>query len=208
VEQSSAMTQRDSTRFDRVLAVAMVGLGAAILVVLLLRVLSGPRTPAPAVLGSVVDFTLTDQNGQTVTKQDLLGKVWIADFIFTSCSGTCPIMTKTMVELQGKLTDVRDLRLVSVSVDPARDTPEVMAGYASYYKADPKRWFFLTGEEAEIRKLVTDSFKLMSGENLLFHSERLSIVDRKGRVRTGYDGTKPESLDRIVADVRAIAKER
>lgn len=188
----------------------MIVFGAVILVVYFIRTRAGVESgvEAPAVNWPVAEFTLTDQNGRTVTKQDLLGKIWIADFIFTSCAGTCPIMTKAMVELQNKLADVTDLRLVSVSVDPTRDTPEVMAGYAKFYNADPNRWLFLTGEEAEIRKLVTDSFKLMSGESLLFHSERFSIVDRQGRVRTGYDGTMPESLDKVAADVRAIARER
>ncbi|HEY3246291.1 MAG TPA: SCO family protein [Phycisphaerae bacterium] len=166
-----------------------------------------PAETGPPVLWPVQDFTLTDATGRTITRKDLLGKVWVADFIFTSCAGTCPTMTKAMKQVEQDLADVPDLKLVSISVDPGRDTPEVLAGYAKYYHADPQRWLFLTGQEREIRKLIGDSFKLMKEEDLLFHSPRFSIVDRQGRVRGGYDGTEAESLPKLEHDVRVIAHE-
>jgi cytochrome oxidase Cu insertion factor (SCO1/SenC/PrrC family) len=196
--------------FDRIVLAALAVAAVGILVFYFrgARALDSAEAASPAVLWPVQDFTLKDVDGRTVTRKDLVGKVWVADFIFTSCAGTCPIMTTAMKKLEKELADVPDLRLISVSVDPDRDTPEVLAGYAKYYEADPRRWWFLTGEKHEIKKLIADSFKLMKEEDLLFHSPRFSIVDRQGRVRGGYDGTEEESLPKLIRDVRVIARER
>jgi cytochrome oxidase Cu insertion factor (SCO1/SenC/PrrC family) len=105
-------------------------------------------------------FSLIDQNRQRITREDLLGRVWIANFIFTSCRTTCPRQSATMAQLQGDLAPRPDLRLVSITVDPDHDTPEVLARYAERFHADPLRWLFLTGEERGIYRLAQDGFHL------------------------------------------------
>jgi len=110
--------------------------------------------------GEVPGFSLVGQSGQVVTRKALEGKVWIANFIFTSCQLTCPLQSATMARLQADLQNEPDIRLVSITVDPDHDTPEVLARYAGGFHADPRRWFFLTGEERAIYTLAQKGFRL------------------------------------------------
>jgi protein SCO1/2 len=112
------------------------------------------------VYGKIPAFSLTERNGSQVSRENLLGTVWIADFIFTRCLATCPQQTATMAQLQGQLASERDIRLVSITVDPDYDTPEVLRRYAERYHADPQRWLFLTGEERAIYALAQEGFHL------------------------------------------------
>ncbi len=169
-----------------------------------------PAGPEPLpVRHDVVDFALTERSGAAVRKADLLGRVWLADFIFTRCSGPCPTMTRRMGEIQDRLPASEDFRLVTVSVDPAHDTPEVLRAHALAAGADPRRWLFLTGAEEEIRRLLRDGMKLMSGEDLLNHSVKFVLVDRRGRVRGWYvgEGEDAASAGDIVADMVRVAAE-
>jgi cytochrome oxidase Cu insertion factor (SCO1/SenC/PrrC family) len=115
--------------------------------------------PLP-VYGSVPDFALIDQNGRPVRKADLEGKIWIANFIFTNCPDECPLMTVEMGQLQSDLAAVPGLRLVSITVDPERDTPPVLSEYAERFHAHPKRWLFLTGDKRAIYRLAREGFRL------------------------------------------------
>jgi cytochrome oxidase Cu insertion factor (SCO1/SenC/PrrC family) len=119
--------------------------------------LSSARLP---VYGSVPDFALTDQRGRLVRRSDLDGNVWIASFIFTNCPDECPLMTAEMARLQSDLAYMNALRLVSISVDPDRDTPAVLSQYAERFNADPGRWVFLTGDKRAIYRLARDGFRL------------------------------------------------
>ena len=112
------------------------------------------------VYGSVPDFALIDQRGQPVRRGDFDGKVWIASFIFTNCPDECPLMTSEMARLQSNLAHMADLRFVSISVDPDRDTPAVLSQYAERFNADPGRWFFLTGDKRAIYLLAREGFRL------------------------------------------------
>ena len=120
-------------------------------------------------LGEVPDFALLDRSGQQVTKSDLLGKVWIASLIFTRCVEECPLVSSHMARLQDAFTAARDLRLVSITVDPAYDTPEVLTRYAQRFAAQPERWLFLTGDKATIYRLVREGF------HLGFHDPRPAV---------------------------------
>ena len=177
------------------------------------------RTPCPTpitgvelpVYGRVPEFELTDQAGQAFTAGSLKGRAWIADFIFTSCAGTCPQMTARMAALQGKIPP--EVRLVSISVDPQRDTPAVLAAYAGRCGADPVRWHFLTGEPAGIARLVSEGFRLSYAEGTdpaepIIHSVRFVLVDPSGAIRGYYDSTEPAQLDRLVHDAKALASGR
>jgi len=155
-------------------------------------------TPAPEPLGEVADFALTERNGQTIHRDDLLGKVWVAGFAFTRCTGPCPQVTATMAGLQKEFAGQPDFCLVSVSVDPAHDTPEVLQRYADQFGADPARWFFLTGPRDDVYQLVTNSFRLgvqHNGDqantgNQVTHSTRLALVDRQGRIRGYFEAAR------------------
>ncbi|MCE9519645.1 MAG: SCO family protein, partial [Verrucomicrobia bacterium] len=107
-------------------------------------------TDANLVIGTVPDFQFTTQDGSMLSKADLLGKVWVVDFFFTRCPGPCPVMSSRMAEISKELKKARDVRLVSVSIDPENDTPSVLSAYAKRLNADPSRWSFLTGPKKEI----------------------------------------------------------
>src|SRR5579871_2125300 len=116
-------------------------------------------------LGPVGDFSLTDRGGQTVTQADLLGKVWVASFVFTRCNGPCPQVTATMAQLQEAFANQPDVRLVTFTVDPAHDDPRELADYARRYGADPQRWLFLTGPEKKIYDLINKQFHVLAQRN-------------------------------------------
>jgi cytochrome oxidase Cu insertion factor (SCO1/SenC/PrrC family) len=149
--------------------------------------------------GPVGDFKLKERDGRTVGLDDLRGKVWVASFIFTRCTGPCPQVTGTVARLQGelKLADVENLRLVTFTVDPERDNPAELREYAQKFQADEKRWLFLTGKKEEIHRLLIDSFKVpveeapekekKPGEEFA-HSTRLVVVDKAGHIRGYFDG--------------------
>src|SRR5918995_470212 len=114
--------------------------------------------------GSVPQFSLIERNGRPITLAELKGKVWIANFIYTNCPDTCPIQSAQMREIQAHFKKEKDLRLVSITVDPKRDTPEVLSEYANRFSADPARWFFLTGEKETIYKFAQEGFHLAAVE--------------------------------------------
>ncbi len=137
------------------------------------------------------DFALLERSGRTVRLADLLGKVWIADFIFTRCPGPCPELTRQMQGLAAALP--REARFVSFSVDPTFDTPQVLTTYADSYGADAERWLFLTGERKEVYSLIREGFSLTVEEEPggVAHSLRFVLVDRAGRIQGWYKGNEP-----------------
>lgn len=158
--------------------------------------------------GGIPDFELVERSGETVTLSDLDGEIWIANLIFTHCGGTCPMMTVQMRSLLNVLPE--DVRFVSITVDPSRDTPEVLAEYADFYGADPERWLFLTGERDDIYRLSREGFHLAVDDTFgseiepITHSTRFVLVDQEGRIRNYYDGTTRDSHTLIVDDVRTL----
>lgn len=162
------------------------------------------------VIRAVPDFSLIDQNGQTVTKDDLRGKIWIADFIFTRCKGPCPLMTARMLEMQRALVKTPDVKLVSVTVDPAYDTPEVLKAYAEANRADPERWKFLTGDKAVIERLVTEGFMqhLAEENGEPVHGTMFLVVDGNGMVRSARMLEDPELIPKILTDTGNLLREQ
>src|ERR1044071_1022439 len=110
--------------------------------------------------GSVPKFTLTERDGSIVSLQQLQGKIWVADFIYTSCTDTCPLQSAIMAKLQKEYSTNPDFQLVSFTVDPERDTPQALTTYAAKFEADGKRWYFLTGPRERIVRLVEEGFHL------------------------------------------------
>jgi protein SCO1/2 len=157
-------------------------------------------TAHPDVRISAPEFALTERSGKTVTRDDLKGKVWVASFVFTRCPGPCPQVSATMARLQKEL-DLKsrpDLRLVTFTVDPERDTPNELRDYATRYQADPERWLFLTGKsEAELHAMLKDGFKVTAQRaknarpgDEFDHSTRLAVVDKSGTIRGYFDGMR------------------
>ena len=162
------------------------------------------------VIRAVPEFSLTDQNGQTVTNADLRGKIWIADFIFTRCKGPCPLMTARMLEMQKALVKTPEVKLVSVTVDPESDTPEVLKAYAEANFADPNRWKFLTGDKTIIEKLVTEGFMqhLAEENGEPVHGTMFLIVDGNGMVRSARMLEDPELMPKVLMDTGNLLREQ
>ncbi len=154
------------------------------------------------------DFSLTERSGQTVTLADLKGKVWVADFFYSTCPGPCPMLSSRLSELQKSLGSDDRVRLVSISTDPEKDTPELLRQYAERFQA-VDRWLFLTGSKAAIHGLAHDGFKLPIAENPgapepIIHSTRLILVDQTGAIRGLYDGLAADAAERVARDIRRL----
>jgi cytochrome oxidase Cu insertion factor (SCO1/SenC/PrrC family) len=169
--------------------------------------------PVLPVLSQVPAFTLLDRSGATVTPATLAGRPWIVDLVFTRCQLSCPRMTERMASLGPRLAP--GVRRVSVSVDPTHDTPQVLDEYARTHKAEAPDWLFLTGDEAEMRKLAVDGLKLgvaaapaddpRAAMEPVTHSTRFVLVDGMGRVRGFYDAFDEGALGRLLRDAAFLA---
>lgn len=159
-------------------------------------------------------FGLTERSGRAITNVDLAGDVWVAAFIFTRCPSSCPRISTVMMGLQKPLGDV-GVKLVSLSVDPEYDTPEVLTRYANSLRADPARWWFLTGKPEAIIDLILQRFHLPIEKNPGFdadsraeavrHSPRLVLVDRGNLVDGFYDSDNPDDVRELIAEARRKA---
>jgi protein SCO1 len=195
-----------------------LGLSAVVLVVVLagLWSLRGRRSPssAPPVLGALPSFDLIERSGRPVSRADLAGRPWVADFIFTRCSGTCPALSTRMAELRRKLREQGlSARLVSFSVDPTHDTPAVLREYAARYAPDDD-WWFVTGERDALYALIGQGFRLSvaerapaagdSADELITHSDRFVLADGEGRIRGYYHGIDADAVPALLRDLAAL----
>jgi len=162
--------------------------------------------------GTVPEFELVNQDGKNFGLRDLRGKIWIADFVYTTCPGPCPMISNRMAELQDPLKNT-DVHLVSFSVDPTKDTPQVLRGYAEKLGAEPGRWDFLTGAQSTIYNLSRNGFKLAVSDGsdvkgFPVHSTRMILVDRHGEIRGYYDAIEADAVTKIVADTTHLLREQ
>lgn len=163
-----------------------------------------------APIGEIPPFRFTTQEGKPLTREDLLGKVWVADFIFTRCSGPCPLMTSRMAELARGLAKAKDVRLVSVSVDPEHDTPAVLSDYGARMMADPSKWILLTGPKEEIDTFARKGmFQVLAydGKGVPTHSTRFLVIDREGRIRQTRNLDEPELVQKLFMDIGRLLRE-
>ena len=167
-----------------------------------------PAAPAAPDPRPVPGFSLTDQRGQPVTRESLLGKVWVADFIFSSCPGACLEMTKHMGSIKSALPAGDDVRAVTFSIDPKNDTPSKLAAYAERNGASP-RWIFLTGDRAVTARVANEGFlfPLSSDPASFEHSERIAVVDKTGTVRGWFDSGASDLVPSVTALVAKLRLE-
>ncbi len=169
--------------------------------------LGPPEGSLLAVYGQAPDFSLTERSEKTLSKTDLLGTPWIADFIFTSCAGQCPLMSLEMQKLQKQFPAETGLRLVSFTVDPERDSPQVLSSYAERYGAEKERWFFLTGPLGETNRILKEFF-LSPAEEPAMHSIRFILVDEKGQTRGYYDSSDTGAMEQLIHDTNLLLKQK
>jgi protein SCO1/2 len=212
------------------LLAALLGVGASAVYQRLTqaaRAAERERAAALPELGRVPPFTLVNRDGRTVRRENLAGAPWIADFIFTRCVSSCPMLTARLARLDRALAGGPGVRLVSFSVDPEHDTPPVLEAYARSFGAS-RRWLFLTGDPARIRELSRRGFKLAlepggggagsggsggnrgvgagsAGSEAILHSTRFVLVDGEGAIRGTYQALDPAALRRLAGDARALA---
>jgi len=172
---------------------------------------AGARADELGDFGVVPDFSLTERSGRELKRADLAGAPWIADFVYTSCAGACPLLSGDMARLQRRVGD--RVRLVSFTVDPARDSPQALAAYADRFAASPTSWLFATGPVGTMRQLISQGFHLAvvdppAGDpelaGAITHSEKVVLVDAALRIRRYYDADGREWLDRAVADLAKL----
>jgi len=155
-------------------------------------------------LGSIPSFEFTDSDGNLISQEELSGKVWVADFIFTTCTMACPVMTGNMNLIHKAFKNNDKVRIVSISVYPEYDTPEILKEYASRYNANTNRWHFLTGPEENVKLVIKNGFKMGDYEDIIFHSEKFALVDQDGNIRGYYNGMKTDDVKTLKKDIRVL----
>jgi protein SCO1/2 len=199
---------KEERKFDKSTLV-WVALGVIIIAIAAVNLWSvfdtKPEALTETVAVSVPDFSLTNQQGEPLGLSDMAGKIWVADFIFTSCPTICPAMTQEMARLQSEFV-ADPLYFVSFSVDPERDTTEVLTRYAKAYGADDRRWHFLTGDKAQIYQLAEQGFFLDAGPKggAILHSPRFVLVKADGNIYDYYNSQSKSAMLRLRRDVKAL----
>ncbi len=193
----------------------VLGLTAALFLYARHRKLEASRLPT---IAHVPSFEARDQHGKPFHADAMRGSVWVVDFVFTTCPTVCPRLTARMAELQGRIEAHPRLRvpvkLLSISVDPENDTPEVFAAYGAKHGVHDATWTLATGKTEDLDRIVVQGFKQVYGKKdpslgimEVMHGDRFVLVDANGDLRAYYDTTEPGALDRIVADVERVAEE-
>ncbi len=191
------------------------GLACAVCLVLLAVGLAVPREKPLERLGRLPAFTFTRQDGQPFGLKQLVGRPWVANFVFTRCPTICPVFTRKMAGVQKRTADVGgELALVSFSVDPTYDTPERLTAYAAKHGADPARWSFLTGEYEQLKDTIVGSFKIAMGREdgeesditSIFHGSHFVLVDRTGEIRGYYNSEHDDDVERLVRDAGRLVR--
>jgi protein SCO1/2 len=161
---------------------------------------------------AISDFSFTNQNGKTITQKDYEGKIYVADFFFTTCGSICPIMTTNMADVQRAFLNNPNVMLLSHTVFPEIDSVSVLKAYAVKKGVDDRKWNLVTGDKKQIYALARKSYlavKLGKPSELydMVHTENFVLVDTKRRVRGFYDGTKKEAIQRLIDDINFLLNE-
>jgi protein SCO1/2 len=211
----TSMPANSSPSFRYIVPVG-VALAAALLLATFLH-WTHETEPPLRTYGSVPPFSLTERSGRAVTNHDLGGKIWVADFIFTTCPGPCPVISANFAKLQSKVTGDNRVKLVSFTVDPQNDTPAVLSAYADHLGADPQHWWFLTGPEKPLYELIQNGFyqavqdnhgkQHEPGQFVVTHSTYLVLIDFHGQIRGFYQGLDLDEQSKLLQDIRQLESE-
>lgn len=161
---------------------------------------------------TIADFSFTNQNGKTITQKDYEGKIYVADFFFTTCQTICPIMTDNMVKVQAAVKDNPQVMLLSHTVLPDVDSVPVLKEYALKKGVIDSKWNLVTGAKKDIYYIARKSYLAVKTENAgelydMVHTENFVLVDAQRRVRGFYDGTKEEDIQKLLADIKILSEE-
>ena len=159
----------------------------------------------PKVLYPVSDFELLKSDGEKFLSQnELKDKIYVVNFIFTSCKAFCPTMSYTMAELYRTYEAMDDVKFVSITVDPKRDDGKTLTEYAKKFRKDSQKWYFLTGAWENIRKILVKEFKISAPEDPVFHSGKFVLVDQNQKVRGYYDYDDHKDMRQLFVDIAVI----
>ena len=179
------------------------------------QIVPGFGKPVLPVLSYVPDFAFRNQEGKLITAKDLAGKVYVAEYFFTTCKGICPKLNNNMKKLAADFAGEPGIRFCSYTVDPETDSVARMKWYADSLGADPNKWFFLTGSKDSLYHLARNGYLLDDPKNnainineQFLHTQFLALVDKGGRVRKIYDGLKKDELDELEKDIATLLKEK
>jgi len=164
----------------------------------------------------IAPFSCIDQDGKSFSSAQLNGKVYVAEFFFTTCGTICPRMNKQLMRVQQAYKANREVALVSFTVDPEHDKPEQLKAYATSHQANPGQWFFLTGEKEIIYRIARRSYFLLKPAEVenqgdvgsdFIHTNNFVLIDQKGRIRAYYDGTSPDEVSQLIQDIQLVCDE-
>ncbi|MBX7142974.1 MAG: SCO family protein [Oligoflexia bacterium] len=185
--------------------------GQIVVVGILLALISGYIVFAGAMkgrelpeLGNAPAFALIDSNGNGFNSESLKGRPWVASFFFASCQATCPTLMGTIASFLKRNHELGDFRVVSMSVDPSYDTPEILKKYAAKFSVDSKQWMLLTGDRSKVEDLIVNGFKVGTHEEPLLHSNRFLLFDQQGRLRGTYNGLEAEQVTALQSDLELV----
>ena len=159
------------------------------------------------IIKPVPEFSFLNQDGETFTDNELIGKISIVDFMFTYCPGPCPIMSNNMNEIYKDYKEVDRVQFISITVDPKNDNISKLKQYSNSYKVNDNRWQFLTSEINKIKNLKQNGFMLYAGELPQAHAIKFILVDHNGNIRQYYDGTDKASMAVLRKDIQFLLKE-
>jgi len=198
----------------------MLVLATLIVLLAVYRISQHAGTPPPPKLPSISvipPFTLTERSGRIITNADLNGKIWVADFVYTTCPGPCPLVTAELAKIQQAEIGDPHVQLVTFTVDPQNDTPAVLASYADKFHADANKWWFLTGPEKPLYALIETGFLQAvqdnhgqpqdDGQGTVTHSTYFALVDAQGRMRGAYQSQDPDECKQLLHDIGALEQE-
>jgi protein SCO1 len=225
MSKSASSKERDDERLFFIVAITMslfIGIGFFLFIYTLnkreeatgaVAENSPPRLISPDHPRQLVNFSLTDRTGRNVARSELDGKILVVDFLYTSCSLTCPVVNRCMAQIQQLTTNQPDVKLVSLTVDPRDDTVDALEKYGVRFGADTNRWLLLTGDKTTLYDLIgnsflaqdlNDPFNYMPGN--FVHTERIALVDARGKLHGYFDGLNQDAAKAVVGEINNLRK--
>ena len=167
------------------------------------------NTTATGAYFTIPSFLFINQDGQPITSDFIKNKIWVADYFFTSCASSCPKLTKSLKSIQTEYKSDNNVRLISFSVDPERDTPSRLTSYAKLFGATIGQWQFLTGDKKALYVFARNGLRINASEgdggaNDFIHSSSLVLIDKIGHIRGYYDGTSESDVQQLIKDIKRL----